>query len=176
GDPLGPVPDGRRPGALLDERLVELLAGRIRTARGVVLARGLGLIRAARRERIDSRLTAEDRAPAARRHLEDAHVVEGALARVELGILPDRTEVARPGLEGGAGAGIDAAAAARPRDVDHLLVRLTIAPDPALDDLDALERSARPSLRAGVGDSAHDEARAPRSADGPDRPAHRRPL
>ena len=71
-----PVPDGRRPGALLGQRVVEGLSGGIGTAVRVVLARSLCLLGTARGERVDPGLPAEDRVPATGRHLENARVVE----------------------------------------------------------------------------------------------------
>src|SRR6185369_10924566 len=70
---LGTVPDRRRPGALLDRLRDGRVAALLIAARHGAAA-------------VDALRVAEVRAPPARRVLEHAGVVEGALGRVELGV------------------------------------------------------------------------------------------
>ena len=96
-DGLGPVPDRRRPGALLDRRREE--RDRRRAEAAVGEAAGAAAACAAQSAANGSTpcVLADARAPAAGRVLEHARVVEGALARDEVRILPDRAELgARP--------------------------------------------------------------------------------
>ena len=88
GDPVRLVPDRRRPRALLDQRIEERVVARSATAVDECPTRAAGLRGAVRRERIDSYRLAHARAPAARRVLEDASVVEGALVPVERRVAP----------------------------------------------------------------------------------------
>ncbi len=96
----------------------------------------------------DARLDAEPLTPAAGRILEHASVVERVLRGIEFAIAPDATELARPFPPRLAGREIDARSASRGNHVKHLLVGLP-AFDPALHDLDPLER--RPGAGPGAG-------------------------
>src|SRR4029450_12693641 len=126
------VPDRRRPRALLDGlRDPRVAAGREgrRNRRGVAA--------------VDAVRVADVRAPAAARVLEHAGVVEGALGGLELGVRPGGAERVGTRSAGLAGRRVDAALVRIARDVEDLLLRCAGLVDPALDDLDALERAAR---------------------------------
>src|SRR5690606_37937167 len=115
---VGLVPDRRGPGAFLDRRRVEGILRRVEAAPAVDVALGAGIVRPRRgglgpcraivREGIHPGGLTLQRAPAAARILEHAHVVEGGLSGVEAWILPVRAEARGPAAGRLAGLGIDA--------------------------------------------------------------------
>ena len=141
--PSGPVPERRRPGALLDDRLAVASSPGRGSNRRTRACDG-GLRGAVRRERVDAGRLADPRAPAAGRVLEHARVVEGALAAVEVGIAPHACRARRARARRRAGRRVDArAVAASPATSKTCSCVCPVGVDPALDDLDALEVGAR---------------------------------
>lgn len=100
-------PDRRGPGALLDYGCIKGFLCGVDTALPIdvplgaaSLGQGGGCVctlRAVVGKRVDARALALQRTPATRRVFKDPHVVESALVRVELWILPDGTKVRGPG-------------------------------------------------------------------------------
>src|SRR5207253_3706704 len=162
-DALGTIPDGRRPGALLD-----------RLRDGGVAALGVACRHGGRVAAVDALGVTEVGAPPAGRVLEHAGVIEGALPLLELRIAPHRAEGvearagrrARGGVHRRAVVGISGG-------LEDLLVRLPAGIDPALDDLYPLQRRPGSSRRPGIAEREDAEARAAAVANRPDLAAHR---
>ena len=126
------VPDRRRPGALLQ-----------RARQGWVAARREALAHRLRTRAVDAARIAGPLRPAARRHLQHAHVPERRHGRIELRIAPDVAQRGGAPVADGAGPQVEGGARRRAAgDVPHALLRLAVGPEPALHDLEALERGA----------------------------------
>ncbi len=135
----GRVPDRRRPGAVLDRR------------------RDRGVRADGRFRRLVARV-AHAGAEAAARVLEDPGVVDGALGRIEVRILPSRAELTFARSRDLAGRRVDARAVVLPPgDVRDLLMKRAVGIGPALHDLDPLQQVAGMLCRAGVLHGGHDE-------------------
>src|SRR5262249_58544583 len=122
---------------------------------------------------VDPLRVAEARAPPADGVLEYADVVEGALGRIEGGVLPERTQAIRAAPARDTAGGVDAGAVGGiPGQGEHLLVGLPARIDPALHHLDLLKRRARVAVAARIAQREHGEVWAVAAAHGTELPPH----